>query len=78
MQAVKRPRPRSAHSFRPEVADETKSTDMVRGVDRIFTNTAKLSSEAIVDFVQALTDGGIPAGVDSFRAAQEVFKEMGV
>ncbi|KAJ9614212.1 guanine nucleotide exchange protein for ADP-robosylation factor [Cladophialophora chaetospira] len=56
MQAVKRPRPRSAHSFRPEVADETKSTDMVRGVDRIFTNTAKLSSEAIVDFVQALTD----------------------
>ncbi|EXJ54090.1 hypothetical protein A1O7_09427 [Cladophialophora yegresii CBS 114405] len=56
MQTVKRPRPRSAHSFRPEVADETKSTDMVRGVDRIFTNTAKLSSEAIVDFVQALTD----------------------
>ena len=56
MQAAKRPRPRSAHSFRPEVADETKSTDMVRGVDRIFTNTAKLSSEAIVDFVQALTD----------------------
>ena len=56
MQAVKRPRPRSAHRYRPEVADETKSTDMVRGVDRIFTNTAKLSSEAIVDFVQALTD----------------------
>ncbi|KIW26122.1 uncharacterized protein PV07_09248 [Cladophialophora immunda] len=56
MQASKRPRPRSAHSFRPEVADETKSTDMVRGVDRIFTNTAKLSSEAIVDFVQALSD----------------------
>lgn len=56
MQATKRPRPRSAHSFRPEVADETKSTDMIRGVDRIFTNTAKLSSEAIVDFVQALSD----------------------
>jgi brefeldin A-inhibited guanine nucleotide-exchange protein len=53
---VKRPRPRSAHSFRPEVADETKSSDMVRGVDRIFTNTAKLSSDAIVDFVQALSD----------------------
>lgn len=56
MQSVKRPRPRSAHGFRPEVADETKSTDMIRGVDRIFTNTAKLSSEAIVDFVQALSD----------------------
>jgi brefeldin A-inhibited guanine nucleotide-exchange protein len=56
MQAAKRPRPRSAHSFRPEVADETKSSDMVRGVDRIFTNTAKLSSEAIVDFVQALSE----------------------
>ncbi|RVX76005.1 hypothetical protein B0A52_00362 [Exophiala mesophila] len=56
MQAAMRPRPRSAHSFRPEVADESKSTDMVRGVDRIFTNTAKLSSEAIVDFVRALSD----------------------
>ena len=56
MSAAKRPRPRSAHSFRPEVADETKSSDMVRGVDRIFTNTAKLSSDAIVDFVQALSD----------------------
>ncbi|EXJ82494.1 hypothetical protein A1O3_06307 [Capronia epimyces CBS 606.96] len=56
MQAVKRPRPRSAHSFRPEVADETKSTDMIRGVDRIFTNTSKLSSEAIVDFVRALSE----------------------
>ncbi|KAJ9496952.1 guanine nucleotide exchange protein for ADP-robosylation factor [Exophiala xenobiotica] len=56
MQTPKRPRPRSAHSFRPEVADETKSTDMVRGVDRIFTNTAKLSSSAIVDFVRALSE----------------------
>lgn len=56
MQAVKRPRPRSSHSFRPEVADETKSTDMVRGVDRIFTNTSRLSSEAIIDFVRALSE----------------------
>lgn len=56
MQPAKRPRPRSAHSFRPEVADETMSSDMIRGVDRIFTNTAKLSSEAIVDFVRALSD----------------------
>jgi len=56
MHAAKRPSTKSMHSFRPEVADETKSTDMVRGVDRIFTNTAKLSSEAIVDFVRALCD----------------------
>lgn len=56
MQGSKRPRPRSSHSFRPEVADETMSSDMIRGVDRIFTNTAKLSSEAIVDFVRALSD----------------------
>ncbi|KIW14127.1 hypothetical protein PV08_06908 [Exophiala spinifera] len=56
MQPAKRPRPRSSHSFRPEVADETMSSDMIRGVDRIFTNTAKLSSEAIVDFIRALSD----------------------
>lgn len=48
--------PRSTNSFRPEVADETKSSEMVRGVDQIFTNTAKLSASGIVDFVQALTN----------------------
>ncbi|KAK5101942.1 guanine nucleotide exchange protein for ADP-robosylation factor [Lithohypha guttulata] len=56
MQMSKRPGARSTNSFRPEVADETKSSDMVRGVDQIFTNTAKLSASGIVDFVQALTD----------------------
>lgn len=35
---------------------ESRSTEMVRGVDRIFTNTANLSEEAIVDFVRALSD----------------------
>jgi brefeldin A-inhibited guanine nucleotide-exchange protein len=58
-QSIKRPRPRSANSntsYRSEVAMETKSTDMVRGLDRIFTNTANLSSEAIVDFVRALSE----------------------
>jgi brefeldin A-inhibited guanine nucleotide-exchange protein len=58
MQA-KRPRPRSANgaiSFRADVAMESRSTEMVRGVDRIFTNTANLSNEAIVDFVRALSD----------------------
>lgn len=48
--------PKTANSFRPEVADETKSSEMVRGVDQIFTNTAKLSASGIVDFVQALTN----------------------
>jgi brefeldin A-inhibited guanine nucleotide-exchange protein len=59
MQTSRRPRPRSANgslSFRPEVAMESRSTEMVRGVDRIFTNTANLSEEAIVDFVRALSD----------------------
>lgn len=56
MQAGRRPGAKPANSFRPEVADETKSTDMVRGVDQIFTNTAKLSASGIVDFVKALTD----------------------
>lgn len=59
MQSSRRPRPRSANgslSFRPEVAMESRSTEMVRGVDRIFTNTANLSEEAIVDFVRALSD----------------------
>lgn len=56
-QPTRRPRPRSANSsYRSEVAMETKSTDMVRGLDRIFTNTANLSSEAIVDFVRALSE----------------------
>lgn len=41
--------------FQPDVAEESRSTDIVRGVDRIFTNTANLSGEAIVDFVKALT-----------------------
>lgn len=41
--------------FQADVAEESRSTDMIRGVDRIFTNTANLSGEAIVDFVKALT-----------------------
>lgn len=41
--------------FRSEVAMESRSIDMVRMVDRIFTNTANLSSEAIVDFIRALS-----------------------
>tara|TARA_R110002003_G_scaffold45_5_gene3491 strand:+ start:40138 stop:44316 length:4179 start_codon:yes stop_codon:yes gene_type:complete len=45
----------SSMSFQADVAEESRSTDIVRGVDRIFTNSANLSGEAIVDFVKALT-----------------------
>jgi brefeldin A-inhibited guanine nucleotide-exchange protein len=41
--------------FQADVAEESRSADIVRGVDRIFTSTANLSGEAIVDFVKALT-----------------------
>ena len=45
----------SSAQYQADVAEESRSTDMIRGVDRIFTNTANLSGEAIVDFVKALT-----------------------
>ncbi|KAF2817187.1 protein transport protein sec72 [Mytilinidion resinicola] len=41
--------------YQADIAEESRSTDMIRAVDRIFTNTANLSGEAIVDFVKALT-----------------------
>ncbi|KAH9880297.1 hypothetical protein IAQ61_000586 [Plenodomus lingam] len=44
----------SSLNFQADVAEESRSTDIVRGVDRIFTNSANLSGEAIVDFVKAL------------------------
>lgn len=56
----RRPRPRSFNSgptnFRSEVAMESRSAEMIRGVDLIFTNTANLSHEAIIDFVRALSE----------------------
>lgn len=56
----KRPRPRSINGppagFRAEVAMESRSAEMIRGVDRIFTNTANLSHEAIIDFIRALSE----------------------
>lgn len=55
MQGARRPRPRST-SFRSEVAMESRSAEMIRGVDRIFTNTANLSHAAIIDFVRALSE----------------------
>ncbi|KAJ5698019.1 hypothetical protein N7462_000024 [Penicillium macrosclerotiorum] len=59
MQGSRRSRPRSVGgpaAFRMEIAMESRSADMVRGVDRIFTNTANLSHEAIIDFVRALSE----------------------
>ncbi|KAL4905172.1 hypothetical protein BDW74DRAFT_19938 [Aspergillus multicolor] len=59
MQAPRRPRPKSITNptpFRAEIAMESRSTEMVKGVDRIFTNTANLSHEAIIDFVRALSE----------------------
>ncbi|KAJ6010331.1 hypothetical protein N7451_001743 [Penicillium sp. IBT 35674x] len=52
-------RARSVHgplAFRMDIAMESRSADMVRSVDRIFTNTANLSHEAIIDFVRALSE----------------------
>ncbi|ODH38979.1 hypothetical protein ACO22_02069 [Paracoccidioides brasiliensis] len=59
-QAPRRPRSRSVNNgnvpYRAEVAMESRSTEMIRGVDRIFSNTANLSNDAIVDFVRALSN----------------------
>ncbi|KAL8697076.1 MAG: hypothetical protein Q9201_007323 [Fulgogasparrea decipioides] len=54
-------RPRSAlqhtgSSYHPEIAQVSRSTDIVRSVDRIFTSTADLSGDAIVHFVRALSE----------------------
>ena len=55
---ARRPRPRVANSttaYRQDIVVESNSAEMIRGVDRIFTNTANLSPDAIVDFVRALS-----------------------
>lgn len=54
-----RPRPRSvttSSSYSMEIAMESRSDEVLKGVDRIFTNTANLSGDAIVHFVRALTE----------------------
>lgn len=59
LQVPRRSRPRSINgpvTYRADVAMESRSTEMIRGVDRIFTNTANLSNDAIVDFVRALSN----------------------
>ena len=53
----RRPVPQSSNStFQPEIAHESRSSDMIKGVDRIFTSTANLSGDAIVYFVRALSE----------------------
>ena len=42
--------------FQSEIAEEMRSTDMVKTVDRIFAGTADLSGDAIVHFVRALSE----------------------
>jgi brefeldin A-inhibited guanine nucleotide-exchange protein len=41
--------------YQSDIAEESRSVDIVRGVDRIFTNTANLDGDAILYFVKALT-----------------------
>lgn len=58
LQVPQRPKNRqsvSGNIYQSAVAEESRSADIIRGVDRIFTNTANLSGEAIVHFVRALT-----------------------
>jgi len=57
MQIPRRPnaRPNTSGSYHADIAEDARSADMIRGVDRIFTNTANLSGDAILHFVRALT-----------------------
>jgi len=60
LQVQRRPATRAPGSsasglYQLDIAEESRSAEMIRGVDRIFTNTANLSGEAIVHFVRALT-----------------------
>lgn len=57
--SVRRHRPRSTtgpQGVSVEIALESRSDEVIKSVDRIFTNTANLSGEAIVHFARALTD----------------------
>ena len=43
-------------TYQSDIAEESRSSDMIKAVDRIFTNTADLSGDAIVHFVRALCE----------------------
>jgi brefeldin A-inhibited guanine nucleotide-exchange protein len=58
-QSRQRPRQRAGtgpRGFSHEIALESRSDEFIRSVDRIFTNTANLSGEAMVQFAKALTE----------------------
>ena len=56
--ASARPRPPSStnSTYHLEIAQESRSPDVIRGVDKIFTSTGALSGDAIVHFVRALSE----------------------
>lgn len=43
-------------TYAPELAEELQSTEVTLSMDKIFTSSASLSGDAIVDFVKALTE----------------------
>lgn len=43
-------------SYLPDVAQETRSTEITLAIDRIFSNSAHLNGEAIIHFVRALSE----------------------
>ena len=53
-----RPRPPSStnSTYQLEIAQESRSPDVIKGVDKIFTSTGALSGDAIVHFVRALSE----------------------
>ena len=51
-----RPASGSMNGYQSEIAEESRSSDMIRAVDRVFTSTANLTGEAIVHFVRALCE----------------------
>ena len=58
-QSSRRPRPAvnsTGSIYQLDVAEESRSALMVKSVDRIFTGTAALTGDAIVHFVQALSE----------------------
>ena len=58
-QPTRRPRPPAStanSSYHLDVAQESRSVDMIKSVDRIFTSTAELNGDAIVHFVRALSE----------------------
>ncbi|KAI5457139.1 hypothetical protein BGZ63DRAFT_428558 [Mariannaea sp. PMI_226] len=56
---LRRPRQRAGtgtRGFSTEIALESRSDEVIRSVDRIFTNTANLTGEAMVHFAKALVE----------------------